>query len=253
MRTPTRQAVIGLTVLGALVRFGTLDLQSFEYDETFTVFLVRMDLGGMLSTIPDTEATPPLYYVLAWLWSQAFGTGEVGLRSLSTLLGTALVPLAYAAGATLVSRRVGLVVAALVTVNPYLIWMAQEARSYSLMLVLSTLSFIFFLRAADGRDGARDVLWWAVAAGLGAKVSTVNVMTLTRDGGQPQVPAATAGFHPGRPLVKASYTLERFSVDESVSVTPAALRARRPSAAGVDVLLVPFRGAGTPRRTPAAP
>src|SRR5215212_10158008 len=108
-------ALAALTGLAALLRFSTLDLQSYWFDESVTVSLVRLDLGGMLERIPASESTPPLYYLLAWLWSKAFGSGEAGLRSLSALLGAATVPLAYAAARELCSRRVGLAVAALTT------------------------------------------------------------------------------------------------------------------------------------------
>jgi len=42
----------------------------------------------MLHAIPHSEATPYLYYVLAWPWTHVFGSGEVGIRSLSALAGT---------------------------------------------------------------------------------------------------------------------------------------------------------------------
>ena len=38
-----------------------------------------MDLSGLLHAIPDSESSPPLYYLLGWLWTHVFGTGEVGL------------------------------------------------------------------------------------------------------------------------------------------------------------------------------
>ena len=60
----------------------------------------------MLHAIPESEATPYFYYVLAWPWARVFGFGEIGLRSLSALAGTAIVPVAYGAGTALVSRRV---------------------------------------------------------------------------------------------------------------------------------------------------
>ena len=88
--------VVALTALGAALRFATLDLQSFDFDEAFTVGpVLGGSFGAMLDAIPRTESTPPLYYALAWLWTQAFGVGEVGVRSLSALLGTALVPVAF--------------------------------------------------------------------------------------------------------------------------------------------------------------
>src|SRR5688572_13338466 len=84
----------GLIAAGAALRFATLDLQSFWVDEGATVLLLRDDFGGMLDGLTVTEKTPPLYYVLAWLWTRPFGTGEVGVRSLSALVGVLTIPAA---------------------------------------------------------------------------------------------------------------------------------------------------------------
>ena len=51
----------------------------------------------------QVETTPPLYFVLIWLWAKVFGTGEVALRAISTLAGIALVPIAYMSARELVS------------------------------------------------------------------------------------------------------------------------------------------------------
>ena len=75
--------------------------------------------------------------VLAWLWVQAFGTGEVGLRLFSAVAGVATVPVVYAVGRTLASRRIGLVAAALAATSPYLVFYSQEARSYALFALLN--------------------------------------------------------------------------------------------------------------------
>ena len=157
-------ALAALTGLAALLRFSTLDLQSYWFDESVTVSLVRLDLGGMLERIPASESTPPLYYLLAWLWSKPFGSGELGLRSLSALLGTATVPLAYAAARELCSRRVGLAVAALAAVSPVLVWYSQEARAYALVVALSTGSLWAFARFVRRPSGAAAAAWGAASA-----------------------------------------------------------------------------------------
>jgi uncharacterized membrane protein len=79
------------TAVGAALRFATLGAQSYWFDETTTVQLVRMSFGGMLHRIRVDQTTPPLYFSLAWLWSRIFGSGEVGLRSLSAVLGTLMI------------------------------------------------------------------------------------------------------------------------------------------------------------------
>src|SRR5262249_17759378 len=95
----------------------------------------------------------------AWGWAKAFGTHEVGLRSLSALFGTATVPLAYCIGAELAHRRAGLIAAAIVAVNPMLIWYSQEARSYAVLVFFCAASLLFFVRALR-RRGARHLALW---------------------------------------------------------------------------------------------
>ena len=158
-----RSWLILLTVAAGALRFATLGVQSFWSDEGFTVAIVGHTFGGILGAVRHTESTPPLYYSLAWVWHQLFGSSEVGLRSFSALTGTLAVPAAYAAAAEFFSRRVGLVCAALVAFNPTLVWYAQEARAYSLLLLLSLLGLWCFARALHGERGAL-VPWGALSA-----------------------------------------------------------------------------------------
>src|SRR4051794_7674108 len=100
-----------LLVVGgaAALRFSTLGVQSFWHDEAVTVGRVlHPGLGATLREIPSSEATPPLYYVLAWIWTKLFGASEAGNRSLSALVGAATGPVAYAIGARVAARRAGL-------------------------------------------------------------------------------------------------------------------------------------------------
>jgi mannosyltransferase len=81
MRARSGLVLAALTALAAILRFSTLHVQSFWFDEAVTVRLVRGSFGHMLSSIGGSESTPPLYYALAWVWTRVFGHGEVGLRS----------------------------------------------------------------------------------------------------------------------------------------------------------------------------
>jgi mannosyltransferase len=157
-------ALAGLTGLGLAVRFASLGVQSYHHDEVITVArVIPGSFSEMLHAVKNSESNPPLYYVVAWAWSKAFGTGEVGMRSLSALLGTATVPLAFFAAREALSSRAGLICAAIVAVNPILIWYSQEARSYSLLVFFAAASLLFFLRARRGGD-ARDLASWALAS-----------------------------------------------------------------------------------------
>src|SRR4029077_9241470 len=101
----------------------------------------------------------------AWVWTQVTGTGEFGLRSLSALAGVATVPVAYLLGLELRGRRAGLMAAALVAVNPMLLWYSQEARAYALLALLCAVSLLYCARA-ERRGGRRDFIRWGLASGL---------------------------------------------------------------------------------------
>ena len=164
---PAGWALLGITAGAAALRFSTLGVQSFWHDEAVTVGRVlHPGLGATLREIPSSEATPPLYYVLAWLWTKVFGTSEAGIRSLSALFGTATVPVAYAIGARLASRRAGLLAALAVAVSPLLVWYSQEARAYALLVLTSALTIWFFTAALQEPDRRRWLGWWAAAASL---------------------------------------------------------------------------------------
>src|SRR5579884_2155910 len=90
----------------------------------------------------------------------------VGLRSLSALAGVLLVPVAYAAASQLTaSRRAGLIVAALAAFNPLLVWYSQEARSYSLLVLLCGLSLLAFASART-EPRPRAIALWVLACAL---------------------------------------------------------------------------------------
>ncbi len=155
-----------IVAAGALLRFTTLDLQSFWDDEAVTVGgVLAPSLWTTLGHVPSSEASPPLYYVIAWAWTRVFGHGEVGIRSLSALLGTATIPVAWWAGRRLVAPWVGLAVAALVAFSPEMVWYSQEARGYALLVLLCAASLGFMAEALHTRE-TRMLRWWALTSAL---------------------------------------------------------------------------------------
>lgn len=150
-------ALLAILAGAAALRFAGLGHQSFWLDEAYTERIVRRPFGGMLSTIPQTESTPPLYYVLAWAWARIFGFGEVGLRSLSALAGTLVVLVGWAAARRLAGPVAALVAALLLAVHPLLWWFSQEARAYALATLFVALSL--WCLAGALQDGDRR--WWA--------------------------------------------------------------------------------------------
>jgi 4-amino-4-deoxy-L-arabinose transferase-like glycosyltransferase len=165
-RATVLSILAGLTALGIAVRFASLGVQSYHHDEAITALRVLPgSFGDMLHAVKVSESNPPLYYVLGWGWAKAFGTDEVGLRSLTALFGAATVPVGFLIGRQLATPRAGLILAALIAVNPMLIWYSQEARSYALLVFFGAVALYFFVRALDTGRG-RDLAWWALASAL---------------------------------------------------------------------------------------
>jgi mannosyltransferase len=147
-RLPAWWPLAALTLLAAVLRLSTLDLQSFWYDEAFTpVHVLHAGLVATLRSVVHTENSPPLWYVLEWADARVLGTGEVALRLPSALAGIATVPVAWAIGHELSGRRAAIVCAALVAVNPLFVWYSQEARVYALFVLTAALAMLCFLRA----------------------------------------------------------------------------------------------------------
>lgn len=92
---------------------------------------------------------PPLYFVLAHWWMQLWPPDSFGLvsvwaaRLLPALLGAASIPAVYGLGwLAFRSQLVGQLTAAMMAVSPYGIFLAQEARHYTLSVlwVIASLS-----------------------------------------------------------------------------------------------------------------
>jgi mannosyltransferase len=170
-RLPAWWPLAALTLLAAVLRFSTLDLQSFWYDEAFTpVHVLHPSLVATLHGVVKTENTPPLWYIVIWAWSRIFGVGMIALRFPSAVAGVLTVPVAWAIGRELAggakgSRRAAIVCAGLVSVNPLFVWYSQEARAYALYVLLSALAMLCFLRA-DREATPRRLVAFALSASL---------------------------------------------------------------------------------------
>jgi len=162
-RLPRWWPLAAITLLAAALRLSTLGLQSFWYDEAFTpVHVLHPSLWATLRSVVHTENTPPLWYVLAWADSRVLGTGAIALRLPSALAGIATVPVAWAIGRELASRRAAILFAAIVAVNPLFVWYSQEARAYGLFVLLAAMAMLCFLRA-EGDPTPRHMAAFALS------------------------------------------------------------------------------------------
>lgn len=165
-RLPDWWPLAALLALAALIRLPTLGLQSLWFDEAFTpVHVLHPGIVATLETVSHTENTPPLWYIVVWAWTKAFGTGAIALRLPSALAGIALVAVVWGIACELSTRRVAIAAAALTVVNPLLVWYSQEARAYELYTLTVALAVLCFVRA-EKVPSARRMTAFALAGCL---------------------------------------------------------------------------------------
>lgn len=171
-------------ILGIWFRFAHLDQKPYWQDETYTLLRLsgyslteanqRLYTGQKINVTdiqryqqlsPNTNAIdtiqrlaeevpqhPPLYFVMARFWAQIwspwFGDSAATVRSFSAVISLFGFPAIYWLGRELFdSPLVGWMAMGLFAVSPIYIRYAQEARPYSLWIVLVLLSSAALLQA----------------------------------------------------------------------------------------------------------
>ncbi len=140
--------------------------QSLFADELSTYWIVgQHSLGGVMSLMYGTaeikhaEITPPLFFVLSWLTTQIGHAPEL-VRAPSLVAGILTIPAVYLVGVRTVGRPAAALAAALTALSPFMIYYSSEARSYAVMMLLTTLSTFAMLRAIE----TRRARWWVAYA-----------------------------------------------------------------------------------------
>jgi len=149
-------AILGLLLLsGSVLRFAALSKQSLWVDEIYSLEVAAASVTSLLGGHAGDSHTPPLYYIVLHFWTY-FGTSEFILRSFSAMCGIGAIWATYLLADTLLGRTAALLSAALFSFSPFHIYYAQEARMYSLLVLLTVLATYCCIRAFAS-DAKR---WW---------------------------------------------------------------------------------------------
>ena len=168
--------LLALLLLGTWLRVHNLDAFSFWTDEGLTPARSGYPLAQILRNeiviqgVVTTDTHPPLYYLIIAVTRRLFGLSDFAFRYPSVLFGVLLIPLLYQFGRALLSSQtpsplgrgtatggpaitLGLLVALLATVNPLQVYYSQEARMYTLLVLLATGMSIVLWRALREEKG----------------------------------------------------------------------------------------------------
>ncbi|MET0939279.1 MAG: glycosyltransferase family 39 protein, partial [Gaiellaceae bacterium] len=137
--------VAALMLVTAVAGSLHLGYRGLSLDESVSLRRAGESWSHLRSTITGEDPNMGIYYVLLKLWSGAFGDGVLAARSLSIVFAILMVPVVYALGTQLFDRRAGLAAITLLALNAYFLRYAQEARAYSLVTLLVTVSSYAFV------------------------------------------------------------------------------------------------------------
>ena len=175
------QGLLALCVAAGLIgAFVQLDRSSLWYDELFTAWVTTADASPahVLRRIA-TDLHPPLYYLSTYVWSLLFGTGDAGLRSYSAVCAVAMIAVLFFALKPVLTLQGRLVVSALATGSHCWFYMAQNARSYALCLLLGAVLLWLAGRLLRDRGAQR---WPIVALGVAAFAGAFSHFFMTFEG-----------------------------------------------------------------------
>ena len=172
-----------LTLLAFVLRRYHLGSESLWFDEADIVSRARQPVSVLAQGFLQAGENGPFYTLLLHYWlalldivpllgqiaQLVFGAGyEAPVRALSAIFGAAAIPPMYFLAKRVGGHWLGLLAAGLLAVNPFHIWHSQDAKMYSLLVLMSLASTLLYVKAIEGD---KIVLW------VGYVVSTWVLLT----------------------------------------------------------------------------
>ena len=137
--TPTAILFL-LLIASAALRFYDLGAESLWNDELSSWMQSKVQTVNEVIANARDDVYPPGYLVFLYYFMRQFGDSETVLRMPSAIAGVLATLPTYLLGKKLYSRNAGLTAAAIITVSWNPVFYAQEARSYSLLLMIWPLT-----------------------------------------------------------------------------------------------------------------
>ncbi len=132
--------------LGLILRLISLN-QSLWLDEVINVLATRnYSFVSMITEYAKADFHPPGFFMILWVWAKIFGTSEIAVRIPSVIFGVLAIYIVFLVGQKVYSKKLGLISAFLLAINPLHIYYSQEARMYSLATISVLVNIYLFIK-----------------------------------------------------------------------------------------------------------
>jgi uncharacterized membrane protein len=156
--------VLAIAALAAALQLHAITAKSLWLDEGSSITMSRLDWFNFLRILWRREMNMVLYYLLLRGWLH-LGDSVAWIRGLSVVFAVAGIPAIFLLGRKMLGTSFGLVSALLLSVNAFQVRYAQEARSYSLLVLLLIVANYWFVSAIEN-SRRRDWNWYIAASSL---------------------------------------------------------------------------------------
>lgn len=149
--------VITLVIVGCMAAVVAVSLRylmplSLRLDESQSLWQASHSYAGMLQVVAK-DVHVPLYHSILHFWIMYLGDSVETVRSLSLIFFLATIPLMYVFARQALSRGWALFVVVLYSSSPFMNWYGSETRMYTLLVLMSLLSQIFFVKIIKENKG----------------------------------------------------------------------------------------------------
>jgi uncharacterized membrane protein len=135
-----------IVLIASAIRLFRLDFQSLWYDELHSIIPTNpiYDIASIIEYCKQDQ--PPTFFLLLHAWFKIVPYNEFWGRLFVALIGVLGIIAIFFLGKEIHSKTVGLFASGLTAINWFHIYFSQELRFYTLLFLLTTLSFLFFIR-----------------------------------------------------------------------------------------------------------
>lgn len=155
-------AVFAIVILAALLRLEGLGRDSLQYDETRSLQYAQWPI----SHPRHWNNGMALYHATLHGWIRLAGESEAALRFPSALFGVAAVACLIALVRRINGRTAALVAGLMLTLAWRHVYYSQEARAYSLFIMLAVLATLLLVRLLERPGTGRLIAYGAVLVAL---------------------------------------------------------------------------------------
>jgi len=159
-----KQSILFYLILGIAVflRIYNLGKESLWFDEAITFYRAVLDFSEIIRNSYNWDVHPPTYYLIIHFIIK-LSNSEFALRFFSALCSIAAIPLLYDLIKRIIGKEEAIISILLLSVSVFHIRYSQEARVYSLFLLTSLISFIFFYKAIFYQKKHHWLVWAGIS------------------------------------------------------------------------------------------